>query len=280
MTAPLNLSFEFFPPKTEAAEKALWDSVDALCALKPAFITLTYGAGGSTRNKTVEIAGMMAARTGMPTGAHLTSICTPKEDVRQIAEILWNSNVRHIIALRGDLPKDPSILEALENADCYHHANELVTALRTQHPFEISVAAYPEKHPEALSPESDIQALKTKCEAGATRAITQFFFDNDIFFRFRDKAVKAGIKTPVVPGLLPIGNYERMLSFAHACQTSVPADLRARFDAIGSDPDRLRAAAVNTLAAQIRGLRAQGVNHVHFYTLNRADLIADALEAA
>ncbi len=243
---------------------------------KPAFVTVTYGAGGSTRDWTIDTAIAVREKTGLPTAAHLTALGTPRADIKKMAAKLWDNGVRHIVALRGDMPKDPKVLRELEEMDCYQYSNELVAGLRTYHPFEISVGCYPEKHPEAASAQADLDALRHKVEAGADRAITQFFFENETYFDFTARVKKAGIKVPVVPGVLPIGSFEKMLSFAALCRAHVPDWLREKFAGLEHNHDATHKTAVEVLAEQWRGLIKGGAPHIHFYTLNRADLITEA----
>jgi methylenetetrahydrofolate reductase (NADPH) len=270
------ISFEFFPPKTDQARAHFWEHVGRLAELKPAFVTVTYGAGGSTRDWTIDTAIAVREKTGLPTAAHLTAIGTPRADIKKMAAKLWDNGVRHIVALRGDMPKDPDVLQQLDEMDCYKYSNELVAGLRACHPFEISVGCYPEKHPEAASAQADLDALRHKAEAGADRAITQFFFDNGTYFDFAARVKKAGIMVPVVPGVLPIGSFEKMLSFAAVCRADVPDWLREKFAGLENRPDDVHKTAVAVLAEQWRGLAKGGAPHIHFYTLNRADLITEA----
>ncbi len=276
----LKVSFEFFPGKTPEAAKLLHESTLALAAsCDPAFMTVTYGAGGQAQgqgaeNPTLAALWQIKHATTAKLGAHMTCITTPREKLMAMAEELWRGGIRHIVALRGDKPKDPA-LRNLPDSSYYAYAADLVTALRARHGFEITVGAYPEKHPEAPDLDTDIRRLQVKCEAGATRAITQFFFDNDVFFRFRDRAHTMGVRVPVLPGVLPVLNYERMLRFAASCQASVPAWLRARFE---SSNDHA-VVAEEILIRQCEGLRAGGVGHIHFYTLNNATLPRKACQA-
>jgi methylenetetrahydrofolate reductase (NADPH) len=270
------ISFEFFPPKTEQARVNFWEHVGRLAELKPAFVTVTYGAGGSTRDWTIDTAIAVREKTGVPTAAHLTAIGTPRADIRAMAKKLWDNGIRHIVAVRGDMPRDADMLQQLDDMDCYKYAGELVAALKSYHPFEISVGCYPEKHPESSSAQADLDALRHKIDAGADRAITQFFFGNETFFDFAARVRQAGITVPVVPGVLPIASFEKMLSFAAICRAKVPDWLRDRFSGLEEKPDEARAAAVEVLAEQWRGLGAGGARHIHFYTLNRADLITEA----
>lgn len=268
------VSFEFFPPKTDHGRAQLIETAKELALLKPAFMTVTYGAGGSTRAWTMETAQRIQQETGIPTAAHLTCVNTFKNGIHDMARELWDGGIRHIVALRGDIPQIDAPLD-YGNPDYYHFANELVAGLKTLHDFEISVAAYPEKHPDAPDMATDIINLKRKCDAGATRAITQFFFDNKTYFDFVEKARAAGITTPIVPGVLPISNFEKMLSFAKSCGAAVPGWLRTIFEET-EDPN---AAAQEALITQVQGLAARGVPHIHFYTLNRADLTTAACKA-
>ncbi|HRC26727.1 MAG TPA: methylenetetrahydrofolate reductase [NAD(P)H] [Alphaproteobacteria bacterium] len=265
------VSFEFFPPKTEPARAQLWDAVGMLARLKPDFMTVTYGAGGSTREWTIQTAEKILQDTKIPTAAHLTCVCTPKEEIHRIAGSLWNRGIRHIVALRGDAPKDGAV-PAAEDPEYYHYADELVAGLKFLRNFEISVAAYPEKHPAAPDLKTDIENLRRKCEAGADRAITQFFFDNEKFYRFRDVVSSVGIAAPLVAGILPIANPVKAFEFARKCGASIPDRLAARFEGLENDHDTARLVAAVVLAEQIADLRANGVDHFHFYTLNQAHL--------
>jgi methylenetetrahydrofolate reductase (NADPH) len=271
------VSFEFFPPQTEKGEEALWDKVVKLAACDPAFMTVTYGACGSTRDKTVDLAIRMRAKSGRPSAAHLTFIATPKNELRRIADKLWGEGVRHIVALRGDLPAGTAPVDP--TAEHFAFTSDFVESLKSWHDFEISVGAYPEKHPAAPDLASDLEALRKKCGAGADRAITQFFFDNAVFYRFRDVAADAGIETPIVPGILPIVDYEKMLRFAQSCQASVPPSLAAQFERLKNDPEGTKMLAADLLVAQVTDLAAEGVPHLHFYTLNQSALALKAVQA-
>ncbi len=271
MTDKPSLSFEFFPPKNERMKEQLWEAVGMLSTLDPAFMTVTYGAGGSTRDWTVEAATHIHQDTGIPVAAHLTCVCTPKEEIALIADRLWANKIRHIVALRGDAPKDGEIPRP-DDEHYFHYSSDLVEGLLALHPFEISVAAYPEKHPEAPSLDADIEALKKKQDAGATRAITQFFFDNDRFYSFLDKAQAAGITMPIVPGIMPIANFEKSVGFAERCGTYVPDKVKQKFENIKDDPEACRITAGLVLADQVEALMEKGTNSFHFYTLNQARL--------
>lgn len=268
------VSFEFFPPRTDHGREQLIETAKELALLKPSFMTVTYGAGGSTKGWTMESAIRIQNETGIPTAAHLTCVNTFKNGIHDMAQDLWANGIKHIVALRGDIPDVDAPLN-YNDANYYHFANELVAGLKTVHDFEISVGAYPEKHPDAPDLETDIRNLKRKCDAGAARAITQFFFENKTYFDFLEKTRAAGITTPIVPGVLPISNFEKMLQFAKTCGANVPGWLHEIF--VGAkDPRR---AAEEVLITQVQGLAARGVPHIHFYTLNRADLTITACQA-
>src|SRR5579859_3339345 len=202
------VSFEFFPPKTEAMERQLWDAVETLAPLRPAFMSVTYGAGGSTRERTHAVVSRIQNEVGVPAAAHLTCVNATRPEIDAIADAYWEAGIRHIVALRGDPPGGIGGTY-MPTPGGYAYANELVAGLLALHPFEISVAAYPECHPQAASPDADLDALKRKIDCGATRAVTQFFFDTDCYARFLERAHKAGISVPIVPGILPLSNYAR-----------------------------------------------------------------------
>lgn len=265
------LSFEFFPPKTDRARERLWQNVGRLSTLDPSFMTVTYGAGGSTRDWTIETACRIQEDTGIKVASHLTCIVTPKDKIAEIASTLWQRGIRHIVALRGDAPEGEKTPDP-DDPRYYHYSNELVEGLLKLHPFEISVAAYPEKHPEAPSLDADIEALKKKYDAGATRAITQFFFDNEACYRFLDKAAAAGIDMPIVPGILPIVNFGKAEDFAAKCGASVPGTLKERFAGIDPDSDEARKVSLDIVSGQVGDLIAHGIGSFHFYTLNKAGM--------
>ncbi len=274
MSNQVKVSFEFFPPKTPEAANLLWPRVQKLASIKPEFVTVTYGAGGlngAGTNLTIDSAEKLMTLTGLPTGAHMTCLATTKDTLHTMADELWARGIKHIVALRGDKPKDPA-LRNMPDDHYYSHAHELVSALKARHAFQISVGAYPEKHPEAPDLATDISFLKQKCDAGADRAITQFFFENDHFFEFRDKAAAAGINTLIVPGVLPIMQYDNMLRFANSCQAQVPDWLKARLEPIKDDPVAFAAATSEILSRQCEDLVRQGVTHIHFYSLNHDEL--------
>ncbi len=269
--SPPSVSFEFFPPKTEELERNLWQAVAALAPLKPRFVSVTYGAGGTTRTRTHDIVTHLQERHGLAAAAHLTCVGATRAEIDAIAKSYWDAGIRHLVALRGDAPAGSGPYQPTPGG--YAYATDLVAGLHGVAPFELSVAAYPETHPEAVSPEDDLENLKRKVEAGATRAITQFFFLNESFLRFRDRTDKAGIRVPIVPGILPIGNFTRTLAFASQCGARIPDTFHTLFRDFDSLPLPVRHKVAEEVAAeQCLGLRAAGVEHFHFYTLNRAEL--------
>lgn len=269
------VSFEFFPPKTEELEDTLWQNILLLAPLNPRFVSVTYGAGGSTRDRTHRLVRKIREETKLEPAAHLTCVNASRDEIRQIALDYWEGGIRHIVALRGDPPQGET--EYKPQADGYAYADTLVTGLREVADFEISVAAYPEIHPQALSEQADIEHLKRKLDNGATRAITQYFFTTDSYFRFMEKVQKAGIEAEITPGILTIGNYAQMVRFSGMCGTHVPDWIHERFSGV-EDADRMAALAIDTAAEQCETLLRGGVNHFHFYTLNRADLVTAVCE--
>jgi methylenetetrahydrofolate reductase (NADPH) len=266
---PKSISFEFFPPKDDVAEKSLWEAVNSLSPLNSEFVSVTYGAGGSTRERTHNTIKRLLNETKMRPAAHLTCVGASKEEVNGVADDYWNSGVRHIVALRGDMPNDAPYSPHPQG---YKYGVDLVAGLRELHDFEISVAAYPEGHPQATSLESDIYYLKDKIEAGATRAITQFFFDADIYLDFVERARQVGINAPIVAGILPVNNIAQLQRFAKMCGANVPNWLTNLFENIESDADLYQQTAAYVTASLCRRLRLEGVEQFHFYTLNRAML--------
>ena len=266
----LAVSFEFFPPKSEKMEEQLWDAVQQLAPLNPEFVSVTYGAGGSTRERTHKTVARIIAETGIPAAAHLTCVDASRAETRAIAEQYWEAGVRHIVALRGDAgePGAPFV----PHEDGFASAAELVAGLKEVADFEISVAAYPETHPDASCPDSDIDNLQRKLDAGATRAITQFFFAPETFFAFRDKLEKRGIDAPVVPGILPVTNVAQARKFAGLCGAQIPAWMDGLFDGLDAKPAARQLIAATIAAELCRRLYAGGVRNFHFYTLNRAEL--------
>lgn len=270
LAGDLEVSFEFFPPKTERMEEQLWSSVQTLSPFAPRFVSVTYGAGGSTRERTHNTVARIAKETTIPAAAHLTCVEASKAEIAEVAHAYWEAGVRHIVALRGDPPTAGAIFAP--HPDGYASAAELVEGLRTLHPFEISVSAYPETHPEAASTASDIDNLKRKLDAGASRAITQFFFEPETFFRFRDQAAAAGVKAEIVPGIMPVTNFASINRMSGMTGTAVPPWLGRLFEGLDDHPAARQLVAATTSAELCRRLYAGGVRHFHFYTLNRAEL--------
>ncbi|NCF15711.1 MAG: methylenetetrahydrofolate reductase [Gammaproteobacteria bacterium] len=264
------VSFEFFPPSTEKMEATMWQSIDRLAVLEPSFVSVTYGADGSTRERTHDAVERIIKETDLTAAPHLTCVGASRGEIDDIAREYWDMGVRHLVALRGDAPKDADRYEP--HPDGYAYASDLVEGLRKVGDFEISVAAYPEVHPEAPSAEFDLDNLKRKLDAGATRAITQFFFDADVFLAFRDRCAAAGIDTPIVPGILPITRFPQLESFAAACGASVPDWLREWFDGLEDDAQTRQLIAASVAINQVRRLQAEGISEFHFYTLNRSEL--------
>ena len=262
------LSFEFFPPKTPEMEAKLWQSIKALESLSPQFVSVTYGAGGSTRERTHAIVKRIKDETKLDPASHLTCVNATREEIDEIARNYWAIGIRHIVALRGDPPDFAGLY--VPYAGGYQYAADLVKGLKKVADFELSVAAYPETHPEAISAEDDLRHLKEKIDAGATRAITQFFFNSDDYFRFLEKAQKIGIKIPIVPGILAISNFAQAVKFAKICGAKIPSELTKNFDGL-TDGDANKAS-IEVATALCRKLIEGGVDQLHFYTLNRADL--------
>ena len=271
-------SFEFFPPKTPQSEADLSLTAAALAAVNPRYMTVTYGAGGTTRTGTLKTVTRIAEETGIPMAAHLTFCATPKSELDGYIDLLWEAGIHHLVALRGDLPPGKSMADYTGD-EYYHYTSDFVEALLARHPFEISVGAYPEKHPDAPSLALDIEALRKKCNAGATRAITQFFFDNETYYRFLDLTNKAGITTPIIPGLLPIADYARVERFASVCNASIPHAYQKLFAAVEEKPDEIQKLATDLLTKQVEDLIQHGVPHIHFYTLNRSEICLAACKA-
>ncbi|MEY4270632.1 MAG: Methylenetetrahydrofolate reductase, partial [Pseudomonadota bacterium] len=261
------ISFEFFPPKTEKMEDTLWASIQTLAPLAPRFVSVTYGAGGSTRERTHNTVARIVRETSVPAAAHLTCVAASKAEIADVAQSYWDAGVRHIVALRGDPPTLGGTFEP--HPDGYASAAELVEGLRRLHPFEISVSAYPETHPEAQSAISDIDFLKRKLDAGASRAITQFFFEPETFFRFRDAIAAAGIDAEIVPGIMPVSNFAAVQRMSGMTGTAVPDWMARLFEGLDDLPAARQLVAATTAAEQCRRLYAGGVRQFHFYTLNR-----------
>jgi methylenetetrahydrofolate reductase (NADPH) len=264
------ISFEFFPPKTEKMEEQLWDSVVTLEPLAPRFVSVTYGAGGSTRERTHKTVARIAKETSIPAAAHLTCVDASKDEIAEVAHAYWQAGVRHIVALRGDPPNSDS--RFAPHPQGYGSAAELVEGLRKLHPFEISVSAYPEVHPEAASAKADIDFLKRKLDAGASRAITQFFFEPETFFRYRDAVVAAGVEPEIVPGIMPVSNFAAIQRMSKMTGTAIPEWMAHLFDGLDDHPAARQLVAATIAAEMCRRLYAGGVRQFHFYTLNRAEL--------
>jgi methylenetetrahydrofolate reductase (NADPH) len=272
MAEPL-VSFEFFPPGDAAMAQTLWHSVQRLAPLQPNFVSVTYGADGSTRTRTHECVLRILRETSLRVAPHLTCVGASQEEVLAIAAEYWRQGVRHLVALRGDAPP-AQLVDGLYRAHPkgFAYASDLVGGLRQVGGFNVSVAAYPEGHPESGSLKAELQNLRRKVDAGAHRAITQFFFDTDVFLRYRDACAAQGIDIAIVPGILPITRFPQLLRFAARCGASVPAWLHRQFDGLDEDPDTRRLIAANVAIEQVQKLRQHGVNEFHFYTLNRAEL--------
>ena len=267
---PVQVSFEFFPPGDEKMEQTLWQSIQRLAPLRPRFVSVTYGADGSTRERTHNVVARVVSETLLTPAAHLTCVGMDRAHVLEIARSYWHTGVRHIVALRGDAPQGSAGYTPHPGGFAY--AVDLVRGLRSVADFEISVAAYPEGHPEAPSAAFDLDNLKAKLDAGADRAISQFFFEPSVFLRFRDRCAAAGIKASLVPGILPITRFPQMLRFAERCGATVPDWLRLRFNGLEDDADTRRMIAAAFAIEQVEALSREGVDEFHFYTLNRADL--------
>ncbi|HET7588424.1 MAG TPA: methylenetetrahydrofolate reductase [NAD(P)H] [Gammaproteobacteria bacterium] len=266
----VRVSFEFFPPKTEKMETALWGAIERLAPLLPDFVSVTYGAGGSTRERTHATVERIRRETKLEPAAHLTCVGASRAEVDAIAARYWEAGVRHVVALRGDPPAGAA--RFAPHPQGYACAAELVAGLKRVADFEISVAAHPETHPDAVSPEADLDNLKAKVDAGANRVMTQYFFDPDIFLRFRDRVRAAGIDAPLVPGILPVTNFNQVVKFSAACAATVPKWLARLFDGLDDEPETRQLVAASVAAEQCRRLQAEGVDEFHFYTLNRAAL--------
>ena len=269
----LSVSFEFFPPRDEGMEKLLWESIERLAPLAPKFVSVTYGAGGSTRERTHNTVRRILAETDLTPAAHLTCVAATRAEVDVIVRGYYDAGVRHIVALRGD-PAGGAGERYAPHPGGYENAADLTAGIKRIAPdFEVSVSAYPERHPDSPTLEADIHMLKAKVDAGATRAITQFFFENDLFFRYIDRVRARGIDIPIVPGILPVQNYKAMCGFARRCGTTVPAWLAERFEGLENDPATRKLIAAAVAAEQVIDLLDRGVTTFHFYTMNRADLV-------
>lgn len=260
----INVSFEFFPPRTSEMEQTLWNSIDRLSSLKPKFVSVTYGANSGERDRTHSIIKGIKDRTGLEAAPHLTCIDATPDELRTIARDYWNNGIRHIVALRGDLPPGSGKPEI--------YASDLVTLLKEVADFDISVAAYPEVHPEAKSAQADLLNLKRKVDAGANRAITQFFFDVESYLRFRDRCVSAGIDVEIIPGILPISNFKQAKKFADMTNVRIPAWMAQMFDGLDDDAETRKLVGANIAMDMVKILSREGVKDFHFYTLNRAEM--------
>ncbi|HAM6252803.1 methylenetetrahydrofolate reductase [Escherichia coli] len=260
----INVSFEFFPPRTSEMEQTLWNSIDRLSSLKPKFVSVTYGANSGERDRTHSIIKGIKDRTGLEAAPHLTCIDATPAELRIIARDYWNNGIRHIVALRGDLPPGSGKPEM--------YASDLVTLLKEVADFDISVAAYPEVHPEAKSVQADLLNLRRKVDAGANRAITQFFFDVESYLRFRDRCVSAGIDVEIIPGILPVSNFKQAKKFADMTNVRIPAWMAQMFDGLDDDAETRKLVGANIAMDMVKILSREGVKDFHFYTLNRAEM--------
>ena len=268
----IDVSFEFFPPKSDKMEEQLWSSIKRLEPLAPEFVSVTYGAGGSTRERTHTTVARIVKETALRPAAHLTCVNATKEEVNEVARAYWAAGVRHVVALRGD-PPDGVGTKYEPHPGGYVNAADLVAGLKKIAPFEVSVGGYPEKHPESVTIQADIDNLKAKVDAGADRIITQFGFDNTHYLRFLERARAAGIWIPITPGLVPIHNFRQVAGFAVRTGASVPAWLARRFEGLEDDPETSRMVAAAVATEQAMDLVDEGIKSFHFYTLNRADLV-------
>jgi len=271
-TGEIDVSFELFPPKTAKMEETLWASIERLAPLRPEFVSVTYGAGGSTRERTHATVARIVRETDLKPAAHLTCVDATRAEVDAVARGYWDAGVRHVVALRGD-PVAGVGTRYVPHPLGYSNAADLVTGLKRIAPFEISVAGYPEKHPESATIEADIDNLKAKVDAGADRIITQFFFDNALYLRFLERVRAAGIWVPIMPGIVPIHNYRQVAGFAVKTGASMPSWLTRRFEGLDADPGTSHLVAAAVAAEQVMDLVDEGVKKFHFYTLNRADLV-------
>ncbi len=267
------ISFEFFPPKTEEMERSLWETIKRLAPLTPTFVSVTYGAGGSTRERTHSTIARILKETDLIPAAHLTCVNAPKGEIDDVVAQYHDVGVRHIVALRGD-PTTGIGTTYIAHPEGYKTSAELVSSIKKRYPdIEVSVSAYPEKHPESADFAADIDTLKAKVDAGATRAITQVFFDNDLYFRYLDRVRARGIDIPVVPGIMPMHNFKQARNFVTRAGTSVPSWLADKFDGLDDDPETRKLVAATVAAGQVQKLAKHGVDTFHFYTMNRADLV-------
>jgi methylenetetrahydrofolate reductase (NADPH) len=268
-----NISFEFFPPKTEEMERNLWDVIERLAPLTPNFVSVTYGAGGSTRERTHATIARILAETDLIPAAHLTCVNAPRADIDDVVARYHEVGVRHIVALRGD-PTTGIGTPYVAHPDGYQTSAELVASIRKRYPdIEVTVSAYPEKHPESADFDADLDMLQAKVDAGATRAITQVFFDNDLYFRYLDRVRARGIDIPILPGIMPMHNFKQARNFVTRAGTTVPSWLEEKFDGLDNDAETRKLVAAAVVAGQVQKLAKHGVEDFHFYTMNRADLV-------
>jgi methylenetetrahydrofolate reductase (NADPH) len=272
MNKDIRVSFEFFPPKTEEMEKNLWEAVSRLAPLSPNFVSVTYGAGGSTRERTHSTVRRIVKETALTPAAHLTCVAATRSEVDAVIQSYRDAGVRHIVALRGD-PTDGVAAKYAPHPGGYKNAADLVAGIKRIADIEVSVSAYPEKHPDSATVADDIDMLKAKVDAGASRAMTQFFFENDRYFDYLDKVRARGIYVPIVPGILPVQNFKQTRNFAERTGASVPRWLADRFEGLDDDVATRKLIAAAVAAEQVMGLLEQGVTDFHFYTMNRADLV-------
>jgi len=269
-SANIAVSFEFFPPKTAEMEVQLWDAIRRLAPLRPHFVSVTYGAGGSTRDRTHATVKRIIEETDLRPAAHLTCVGASRADVDEVVRNYWAAGVRHIVTLRGDMPEPGAAY--VPHPQGYQSTAELVAGVRAIAPFEVSVAAYPEKHPESPSLEWDLDLLRAKIAAGANRAITQFVFERDAIPRYRDRAASAGIAVPIVPGLMPTTNFKGVKRMAARCGAGIPAWLAGLYEGLDENPEARKRIAADVLAGQVHELRSEGFAQFHFYTLNQSEL--------
>jgi len=268
-----DISFEFFPPKTEEMERNLWGTINRLAPLAPNFVSVTYGAGGSTRERTHSTIARIIRETDLLPAAHLTCVGAARGEIDDIVDRYHEAGVRHIVALRGD-PTTGIGTPYVAHPDGYKTSAELVASIRKRYPdIEVSVSAYPEKHPESADFDADIDTLMAKVDAGASRAITQVFFDNDLYFRYLDRVRQRGIDIPVVPGIMPMHNFKQARGFVTRAGTTVPDWLAEKFEGLDDDPETRKLVAATVAAGQVQKLAKRGVDTFHFYTMNRADLV-------
>lgn len=271
-SSDIHVSFEFFPPKTPKMEEALWQAISRLAPLQPDFVSVTYGAGGSTRERTHATVARIVRETALRPAAHLTCVAATRDEVDSVIRAYWEAGVRHIVALRGD-PAGGMGEAYHPHPDGYINAADLVAGIKRIADFEVSVSAYTEKHPDSPTVDADIDMLQAKVDAGATRAITQFFFDNDHYYRYLDRVRARGITIPIIPGIIPIHNFAQIARFAGGCGATFPSAIASRFEGLEDDVETTHLVATAIAAEQVQGLVANGVHNFHFYTLNRANLV-------